>query len=88
MKPAAAIDSHNGGLMLRARRRTTLTLLLLAVTLIASNIAAAAQNVDVTVAVDFGPMARPPLDKAVTLAEKSTVFDALRVAFPIETSGR
>jgi hypothetical protein len=74
--------------MLRARLRTTLMLLLLSVAVTALSTVASAQSVEVAVSVDFGPIARPPLEKTVTLAEKSTVFDALRLAFPVETSGR
>ncbi|HEX9444151.1 MAG TPA: hypothetical protein VGA73_08515 [Candidatus Binatia bacterium] len=46
------------------------------------------QNTEVTVAVDFGPTGRPRLEKTVVVPEKSTVFDALRSAFPVATSGR
>ncbi|HEY1371136.1 MAG TPA: hypothetical protein VGH50_01600 [Candidatus Binatia bacterium] len=42
----------------------------------------------VTVAVDFGPAGRPPLEKRVAVSERGTVFDALRGAFYIATSGR
>jgi|GEM_PF-6075069 hypothetical protein len=46
------------------------------------------KTVDVTVAVDFGPAGRPPLEKKVAVSERGTVFDALRGAFYIATSGR
>jgi hypothetical protein len=46
------------------------------------------KTIDVTVAVDFGPAERPPLEKKVSLPEPSTVFDALRGAFSVATSGR
>lgn len=46
------------------------------------------KNTEVTVSVDFGPTNRPQLQKTVTVPEKSTVFDALRSAFPVVTSGR
>ena len=44
--------------------------------------------IEASVAVDFGPAARPGLEKKVTLPETSTVFEALRQAFPVVTSGR
>jgi hypothetical protein len=44
--------------------------------------------IEVSVAVDFGPAARPGIEKKVTLAETSSAFDALRQAFPVVTSGR
>jgi hypothetical protein len=46
------------------------------------------KRMDVTVAVDFGPAERPPLEKKVSLPERSTVFDALSRAFAVATSGR
>ncbi len=45
-------------------------------------------EVSVTVAVDFGPAGKPQVEKAVQLPAKSTVFDALREAFPVVTSAR
>ena len=46
------------------------------------------KTLDVSVAVDFGPAARPLAQKAVAVASGSTVFEALRAAFPVATSGR
>jgi hypothetical protein len=46
------------------------------------------KTLDVSVAVDFGPAARPLAQKAVAVASGSTVFEALRTAFPVATSGR
>ena len=46
------------------------------------------KQVDVSVAVDFGQAARPLAEKTVAIASGSTVFDALRAAFPVATSGR
>jgi hypothetical protein len=46
------------------------------------------KTIEVTVAVDFGPADPPPLEKKVSLPEPSTVFDALRGAFAVATSGR
>jgi hypothetical protein len=44
--------------------------------------------IEVAVAVDFGPAGRPPLEKTVAVRETGTVFDALRSAFSVATSGR
>jgi len=46
------------------------------------------KKVDVSVAIDFGPAARPLAEKAVAVASGSTVFEALRATFPVATSGR
>ena len=46
------------------------------------------KTIDITVAVDFGPADRPPLEKKVAVSERGTVFDALRGAFYVATSGR
>lgn len=45
-------------------------------------------DVEVSVAVDFGPAARPPVETTLKLPERSTVFEALRAAFQVSTSGR
>lgn len=45
-------------------------------------------NVQVSVVVDFGPAGQPQVEKTVVLSERSTVFEALRAAFPVATSGR
>lgn len=74
--------------MTRSRLKTAVTLFLFSVTVGAWSTALSAQGVEVAVSVDFGPISRPPLETTVTLAEKSTVFDALRLAFPVATSGR
>lgn len=42
----------------------------------------------VSVAVDFGPAKRAAVEKTIAVFERSTVFDALRSAFPVVTSGR
>jgi hypothetical protein len=47
-----------------------------------------AGDVEVSVAVDFGPAARPPIERTLKVAERSTVFEALRAAFQVSTSGR
>ena len=46
------------------------------------------KTLDVSVAVEFGSAARPLAQKAVAVASGSTVFEALRAAFPVATSGR
>lgn len=56
--------------------------------LLAGGCASRDKTVDVTVAVDFGPADRADLKKTVAVPERSTVFDALRNAFPVVTSGR
>jgi hypothetical protein len=45
-------------------------------------------TMEVSVVVDFGPAGRSELQKPVAVSERSTVFDALRAAFPVVTSGR
>jgi hypothetical protein len=45
-------------------------------------------KVQVSVVVDFGPAWQPQDEKTVVLLERSTVFEALRAAFPVATSGR
>jgi hypothetical protein len=42
--------------------------------------------IEVTVTVDFGPAAKPRIEKTVMLPEKSTVLDALTIAAPVVTS--
>jgi hypothetical protein len=44
------------------------------------------KTIAVTVVVDFTSMAMPRIEKTVTIAEKSTVFDALSTAVPVVTS--
>lgn len=46
------------------------------------------KKVEVTVIADFGPANRPEVQNKVTVPERSTVFEALRAAFPMTTSGR
>jgi predicted small lipoprotein YifL len=46
------------------------------------------KKLDVSVALDFGPAERPRAEKTVAVALGSTVFEALRAAFPVATSGR
>ena len=48
----------------------------------------AENKVSVTVMVDFGPAGKSQVEKAVQLPAKSTVFDALREAYPVVTSAR
>ena len=42
--------------------------------------------VEVTVTIDYGPAGKPRVEKAVMVADKSTVFDALSRAVPVITS--
>jgi hypothetical protein len=44
--------------------------------------------IEVSVAIDFGPATKPAVEKKVAVVEAGTVFEALRRAFPIVTSGR
>jgi len=46
------------------------------------------KKIDVTVIANFGPANRSEVQKKVTVPERSTVFEALRAAFPVATSGR
>ncbi len=75
--------------MARMVSRTGYSLLLLV--LLVSGLSACQQpehEVSVTVAVDFGPAGKSQVEKAVQLPAKSTVFDALREAYPVVTSAR
>lgn len=45
-------------------------------------------RVQVSVVVDFGPAGQPQDEMTIVVSERSTVFEALRVAFPAGTSGR
>jgi hypothetical protein len=45
-----------------------------------------AKTIEVTVVVDFTSIATPRIEKTVTIAKKSTVFDALSAAVPVVTS--
>jgi hypothetical protein len=40
----------------------------------------------VTVTIDFASARRKPFEATITLAERSTVFDALQIAVPVVTS--
>jgi hypothetical protein len=71
---------------MRVRRWLVLVVPLVVVGL--GGCAQSGKNVDVSVAVDFGPAARPLAEKTVAIASGSTVFEALRAAFPVATSGR
>lgn len=71
-----------------ARSRLLGVLALLAVLLTGGPGHAHPRPVQVSVAVDFGPAGRPPLEKSVQLAARSTVFEALRAAYRVTTSGR
>jgi len=42
--------------------------------------------IEVTVTIDFGPANRQPVEAKLSLAERNTVFDALRIAVPVVTS--
>jgi hypothetical protein len=42
--------------------------------------------IEVTVVIDFQSNVEPPIEKRLTLLEKSTVFDALSAAVPVVTS--
>jgi uncharacterized protein DUF4430 len=44
------------------------------------------KTIEVTVVIDFRSKTRLPIEKTVTMHEKSTVFDALSVAVPVVTS--
>ncbi|HEY6363867.1 MAG TPA: hypothetical protein VI585_03655, partial [Candidatus Binatia bacterium] len=44
------------------------------------------RNIEVTVVIDFRSKAQPPIEKTVTIRDKSTVFDALSIAVPVVTS--
>jgi len=46
------------------------------------------KKIEVTVIADFGPADRPEVQNKVAVPERSTVFEALRAAFPVATSGR
>jgi len=75
--------------MARMVSRAGYSLLLLV--LLVSGLPACQQSeneVSVTVAVDFGPAGKSQVEKAVQLPAKSTVFDALREAYPVVTSAR
>ncbi len=75
--------------MARMMRKTQYSLLLLI--LLGSGLSACQKpehEVSVTVAVDFGPVGKPGIEKAVKLPAKSTVFEAPREAFPVVTSTR
>ena len=42
--------------------------------------------IEITVFVDFGSKTQIPIEKTVSMPEKSTVFDALRATAPVVTS--
>jgi hypothetical protein len=44
--------------------------------------------IDVTITIDFGRANRRRLEKAITLAEKSTVLEALVASVPVNTSSK
>lgn len=72
------------------RLRLTKAILLLACTVVAGvgGCGPAGRTVEVSVAVDFGAAGRPPVERTVAVPERGTVFEALRAAFPVATSGR
>ena len=45
-----------------------------------------APMIAVTVTVDFGSSPREPFEATITLADRSTVFEALQIAVPVVTS--
>jgi len=73
--------------MNRIRLRTAV-LLLSFVAFGISSCTSQKKEVEVTVIADFGPANRPEVQNKVTVPERSTVFEALRAAFPVATSGR
>jgi len=70
------------------RWRSTVLLVAVAAVVGLGGCGQSGKKLDVSVAVDFGPAARPLAEKAVAIASGSTVFEALRAAFPVATSGR
>jgi hypothetical protein len=44
--------------------------------------------IELTLTIDFGPAGQPRFEKTVTLAEKSTVLDALLELVPVVTSAK
>jgi hypothetical protein len=46
------------------------------------------KTIEVTVVIDFRSKTRLPIEKTVTMPEKSTVFDALRAAVPVIISSK
>ena len=44
------------------------------------------KTIVVTVIIDFRSKKQPPIEKTVTIPEKSTMFDALSAAVPVVTS--
>jgi hypothetical protein len=56
--------------------------------LLAAGCSSRENSVETAVTVDFGPADRAALKKTVAVPERSTVFEALRTAFPVVTSGR
>jgi hypothetical protein len=53
-----------------------------------SPVAEVGEMIVVSVTIDFGSAGRDALEATVTLADRSTVFDALRIAVPVITSPR
>jgi hypothetical protein len=46
------------------------------------------KTIEVTVVIDFRSKTQLPIEKTVTIPDKSTVFDALSATVPVVTSGR
>jgi hypothetical protein len=44
--------------------------------------------ITVTLTIDFGSTGRQPFEATITLAERSTVFEALQMTLPVVTSRR
>ncbi len=53
-----------------------------------SLVAEVGEMILVSVTIDFGSAGRDALEATVTLADRSTVFDALQIAVPVITSPR
>lgn len=70
------------------RFRPTLWFALVAALFAVGGCGQSEKKVSVSVAVDFGPAGRELAEKTVAVMSGSTVFEALRAAFPVATSGR
>jgi hypothetical protein len=74
--------------MERANMKRTATSLVICLLLLTVGCGSGDKALEATVAVDFGPANRAEAQKTVRLPERSTVFEALRAAYPVVTSGR
>lgn len=84
----ALINDKEVNAMIKHRFGVGTLLLFIAISLGLGSCRSQEKSIDVTVMLDFGPVSRPQLEKKVAVPEGSTVFDALRAAFPVVTSGR